>query len=215
MKSLSIFARFVAIASLVCGVSADGECSLNTSPTVAAEGEGPFYIANAPLRDRLAPEDKLADLSNVLVLQGQIFGNDCAPLSNAMVEVWYAGVPDALGNYYSPAGSEMENRGRLVTDSCGQYKFTQLFPLQFLGSPHVHFRVSLDGGEADQALTPALVVTEMYLEESLAQGFHPAESQVVRVTNEADGSRSTVFNIHVDVPGTGSIESCGKSGESA
>ena len=209
----------VAIATLLSvavTAAAEGECSLDANLTASSERKSDgllFYLPGVPLvtqdNHRIAPDDLLSDPANVLVLEGRIFGNDCAPLTNAVIEVWYAGPPDEAGNYYSPSLSRPDYRGRqIITENqCGRYRFVQTFPVQFLGpSPHVHVRVSLEGSSSD---TP-LLVTEVYFQESLAQGFAPDASHVVQVRNEADGSRSAVFNLHLDVPGAaGSIEKCG------
>ena len=165
-------------------------------PTRPAESSFMFYVPDVPIRNQLATEEVLSDPENVFFLQGQILGNDCNPITGAEVEIWYAGTPDSAGNYYL-----QDYRGRQRVDECGSYKFTQSFPVQFVGSPHVHVRVSKNNTE--------LIVTKVYFEESLAVYFVPDPSIVSQVTNEADGSRSAVFNIYLDMSGTETL-GCGK-----
>ena len=184
---------------------AHGECSLSSPSTVNSYNEGPFYLANTPKRNRLAPENQLVDPADVFVVEGQIFGSDCNPIANAQIEVWYAGYPDRYGNYYSIAGSALNYRGTLQTDACGRYQITQIFPIQFLGSPHNHFRVTLEG-----YATP-LVVTEMYIAETMVPSFRPDASQVVHVENLPDGSRRATFDIKVNIAGTADTMLCGMS----
>ena len=169
-------------------INAATECALNKPSTAPVQGLV-FYDPDVPFRHQLNPEEALSDPSSALRLYGTLFGNDCLPMAGATVEVWYAGPPDATGNHYLD-----EYRGKLVTDECGGYEFTQTFPLQYIGSPHVNLRVSTSNQE--------VLVTQVYFEESLAQGFAPDPSMVAAVWNEADGSRSSEFDIYLDLPVT-------------
>jgi protocatechuate 3,4-dioxygenase beta subunit len=159
-----------------------------------------FYIPNAPIRSRLAPENQLADPAYRLFVQGQIWGSDCAPIKDAVIEIWYAGKPDENGNYYSVAGSDLNYRGTLMADDCGYYSYTQSIPEQFVGSRHINFQVSSpDGG--------ILLTTQIFFQGFIAANQRVPTSQIVPVNQEADGSFGIVFDVYIETPGTAS-ESC-------
>merc|ERR1719500_732127 len=62
---------------------------------------GPFFVRNAPEKRNLAPSSDLRDPSKAVILEGKILGKDCKGVSDAMVEVWYAGGTPA--HYTFPA----------------------------------------------------------------------------------------------------------------
>lgn len=182
---------------------------------------GPFYVPATPVRSKLAPEEQLANPENVLHVEGQVLGNDCVPMQSAMVEPWYAGQADAQGNEYSLANSpELRYRGTMFTDSCGYYNYTQTFPISYSKRPihHVHFRLSSETRDAATTTSTQrqlnstwreLLVTQMYFRGMVPNGYYPDITQIVSTTTNEDGSRSVVFNIYVDQPGTADVHTCG------
>jgi protocatechuate 3,4-dioxygenase beta subunit len=172
-------------------------CPVDDTPSDAL---GPFYLSNAPMTTRLARDNQLANLDNVLHVEGRVYGNDCTPMDSILVEPWYAGDPtENDGDSYSVAGSDLVYRGKLYTDECGYYSFTQTYPILYTGRPirHVHFRF-MDG----------LLVTQMYFEGDIPAGYNPDASQVVSVATEVGGSRRAVFDVYLDTPGTSNFEAC-------
>lgn len=128
---------------------------------------GPFYVANTPWRTRLAPEAQLNNTNLKLTISGTVWGNDCIPLSNILVEPWYAGLPDKDGNQYSPADSpDFLYRGQVLTDECGRFEVVATFPEVYRSRPirHVHFRFSsvrtTTSANATQATSTAANSTE-------------------------------------------------------
>jgi protocatechuate 3,4-dioxygenase beta subunit len=170
---------------------------------------GPFYLANSPKTGQLAPDDELSNPALRLEVYGRVLSNStgtCVGLSNVVVEVWYAGMPDAYGNYYQPD----EYRGQLVTNECGEYSFTQAFPALYPERPilHVHFRLSRDGQE--------FLVTQMYFEGE-ATGYVTAgsrELQAVQVMRDDNGARTVEFNIYINAGG-GEQNNCTQSSSPA
>lgn len=99
------------------------------TPTAVAEAKCqptpgyrvPGYLSDAVFTTTLAPADWPGER---LTISGTVYASDCqTPLPGALIEVWQ---PDAEGNYeftHSPI-----LRGRLRTDSQGQYEFTTIRP---------------------------------------------------------------------------------------
>ncbi len=75
-------------ASFAYGQDASPTCLLTTR-----DQEGPYFIADAPTSRVIAPEDEMTP-DNAVVLTGRILDRSCNPVTDAMVEVWYAGGPN-------------------------------------------------------------------------------------------------------------------------
>jgi protocatechuate 3,4-dioxygenase beta subunit len=173
---------------------------------------GPFYLSNSPLSPLMAPEDLLNDPARRLEVRGRVLSSslvapaaDCnnnntnkVGLAGVSVEMWYAGEPDADGNYYQ----DDEYRGQVVTDECGYYELVQTFPALYPTRPilHDHFRLSKNGQE--------LLVTQMYFIGTDAdQGYFVSSSadnaaremQAVNILQNSNGTRSVEFDMYVDL----------------
>lgn len=176
------------------------------SDVTSSDALGPFYLAGAPLTDRLAPEEQLSDPNLRLVVQGTVYGQDCVPMANVLVEPWYAGLPDENGDSYSSSGSSLNYRAQVVADECGRFNFTATFPESYSARPirHIHYRVSHSEG--------TLLVTQQYFEGSILDGFNPDESQITPLVTDEDGARITTFDIYVSGAGTADAVACGLTG---
>jgi protocatechuate 3,4-dioxygenase beta subunit len=127
---------------------AGAEAALECRPT-APDQLGPFYVPEAPFSANIAAPEEPGER---VVISGRVLGSpDCAPLADAVVEVWQA---SASGQYYFPnaaGGTEPSRsllRGRMRTDHEGSYRFETVLPAAYdLGGgasrpPHIHFRVT-------------------------------------------------------------------------
>merc|ERR1712142_299298 len=52
---------------------------------------GPYFVDNVPKSSYIAPDSEREDSSQGVFLWGHIWNRDCAGISGATVEVWYAG----------------------------------------------------------------------------------------------------------------------------
>lgn len=197
------FSRFTSLLLLSSWLSAavvrgDGTCE-GEAVLTTTDALGPFYVANSPMSSTIAPSQFLMDTSDIFIVHGQVFGNDCVPLANAQVEAWYAGEEDENGDFYS----NTNYRGQVVSDACGKFEFKQTFPALYPGRPipHIHYRISAaDGAE--------LLVTQLYFEGVIPVQFNPDSTKITKVVNAPDGSRSAEFNIYVSLPGTADTDAC-------
>ena len=155
---------------------------------------GPFFIDGAPETTTLAPESQLISPSDVLVVNGTIYGDDCERMSNVWVDVWYAGKGDGGEGVYSLPGSDLKYRAHILTNEFGQYEYTATFPESYPERPirHIHYRISKDDEE--------LLVTQLYFEGYILDGYNPDASQIGMLSTDEDGTRHTNFDIHINLP---------------
>lgn len=126
------------------------------------DGGGPYYIADVPFRERIAPEENNGE---ELIVSGKIFQDDCeTPLASVVLDVWQA---NESGNY-----EDEWYRGHVKTDEEGNYSFTTVIPKGYgVGTgyrpPHIHFKVWDD--------EKLLVTSQMFFPDAKGkQGFDEA-----------------------------------------
>ncbi len=125
--------------------------------------EGPFYRPGIPVGGDL---DVHGDPGVVLRIEGRVLGEGCAPIENAVVELWHA-TPVAPGgepgdeNATYDASAEYRYYGQVATDAQGRYAFATLRPGWYLNGPqyrpaHLHVKVWVRGVER--------LTTQLYFE---------------------------------------------------
>jgi len=116
--------------------------------------EGPFYRPEIPVGGNL---DVHGDPGVPLRIEGTVMGEDCAPIANAVVEIWHAtpvapgGEPGDNDATYD-ASAAYRYYGQVATDGRGRYAFDTLRPGWYLNGPqyrpaHVHVKVWVRGAE--------------------------------------------------------------------
>jgi len=122
-----------------------------------AQTEGPFYPDKLPLdtdNDLIVINDGLTPaVGEITYLSGKILDARGNPVKNAGVEIWQC---DNNGAYLHSGTSNatakdknFQGFGRFVTGSSGEYLFRTIKPVPYPGrSPHVHFKIKLQGKEA-------------------------------------------------------------------
>ena len=112
------------------------------------ETEGPFPTKSPSsyVRSDIRDDRDGYDLS-ITINIGKV-SNNCAALSGVIVDIWHC---DKSGNYSEYGGTQMQStnyssvhflRGRQVTDSNGQVKFTSIFPGWYQGrATHIHVHI--------------------------------------------------------------------------
>ena len=107
--------------------------------TTGADIEGPYYRAGVPVRSEL---NLYGEEGEALTLQGTVTDASCAPIANAVVEIWHA---DPQGGY-DTASQEKRYYGQASTDAEGFYAFSTLMPGRYLNGEiyrpaHIHMKV--------------------------------------------------------------------------
>ncbi len=100
-----------------------------TCQPTPADGLGPFYEPNAPVR---------SSVGKGYILTGVVkSAEDCSPIAGARIEFWLTG-PN--GKY------DDDHRATVLSDESGTYRFESNFPPAYFGRPsHIHIRVSAGG----------------------------------------------------------------------
>ncbi len=140
-----------------------------TCVLTATSSAGPFPTA-APL-DRRAIHEGLP--GHPLRLGLRVVGADCAPIPNAVVDIWHT---DATGDYseYQDGGSGKDEgpgssfcRGRQTGDANGIVEFETIYPGWYGGrAVHIHVQVVADG--------EAVFTGQLYFDEARTEVVHQA-----------------------------------------
>ncbi|WP_460065188.1 intradiol ring-cleavage dioxygenase [Streptomyces sp. YKOK-I1] len=121
-------------------VAAAAVCTLTKEMT-----EGPYYLDGQYVRSDVTEGKAGIPLKLALTV---VDSSSCAPLSNALVEIWHA---DALGEYSGYVGnnghSEPDDgtflRGGVLTNSSGLASITTIYPGWYRGRCiHIHVKVA-------------------------------------------------------------------------
>ncbi|MBU6453761.1 MAG: hypothetical protein KGS72_18420 [Cyanobacteria bacterium REEB67] len=153
--------------------------------------EGPYFIASAPLRNRLFPPSAflppagvsgeeaaavLAKLPDQIQISGQVLAADCATIAGATVSVWVADPhgrydnQDDAGNPIEIPAEQQAYRGRIITEADGHFSFICLRPGNYFDEgwklwrpAHIHVKVEAPGFVE--------LVTQLYFEDDAQNGL--------------------------------------------
>ena len=179
--------------------------STPTSPTAAAttttttpasstacvvtpsETAGPFPSITLPVRSDVR-EDRTGLLLNLAITVVDASAN-CAPVSNASVEIWHC---DAAGNYseYGNLTSSTWLRGIQPVDASGVARFTTVYPGWYAGrATHIHIEVFVNNRsvKTSQIAFPEEINSVVY-----ASGVYASKGQNP-TKNDRDGIFSDGF----------------------
>ncbi|MFD7708372.1 intradiol ring-cleavage dioxygenase [Streptomyces sp. NPDC059786] len=132
-------------------------CTLNAEVT-----EGPYSLEGALVREDVREDKEGVEVRYTFTVVDQ--SADCAPLADALVEIWHC---DALGEYSGFVGrnghEEEDNgtflRGGQLTDADGQVSITSIWPGHYVSrAVHVHMRVHTDVTLTDDSYTGGEIV---------------------------------------------------------
>merc|ERR1712038_450928 len=94
---------------------------------------------------QIVPDEDLSPETSISLF-GHVLDRHCKPISNATVDVWYAGGKPAA---YTFPPSKLWYRGRTNTDSNGWYHFEATYPGMYSDRPIplIHYKVYAGGEE--------------------------------------------------------------------
>nr|WP_046726937.1 intradiol ring-cleavage dioxygenase [Streptomyces humi] len=134
-----------------------GVCSLTAEVT-----EGPYSLTGALVREDVREDKEGVEVQYTFTVVDE--ANDCAPLENALVEIWHC---DALGEYSGFVGknghTETDDgtflRGGQLTDADGQVSLISIWPGHYVSrAVHVHMRVHTDVTLTDDSYTGGSII---------------------------------------------------------
>src|ERR1700733_4971794 len=130
------FGASLVAAGTLAGGSALANSLLGACTLTPAQTEGPFYpVKDQPDEDNdltiVRGNSKVAS-GQIIYVMGQVTDQNCAPVPNALVEIWQACV---TGKYNHPNDTNpqpldpnFQYWGKSVTDANGVYKFKTIIP---------------------------------------------------------------------------------------
>ncbi|NEB02462.1 intradiol ring-cleavage dioxygenase [Streptomyces sp. SID13726] len=137
--------------------ASSGICTLNAEVT-----EGPYSLEGALVRTDIREDKEGFEVQYTFTVVDQ--ANDCAPLADALVEIWHC---DALGEYSGFVGgnghTEEDNgtflRGGQMTDANGECSITSIWPGHYVSrAVHVHMRVHTEVTLTDDSYTGGEII---------------------------------------------------------
>ncbi|MFF4252136.1 intradiol ring-cleavage dioxygenase [Streptomyces sp. NPDC001663] len=127
-------------------------CTLTAEVT-----EGPYSLDGALVREDIREDKEGVEVRYTFTVLDQ--DNDCAPLADALVEIWHC---DSLGEYSGFVGGNGHTeeddgtflRGGQMTDENGRASITSIWPGHYVSrAVHVHLRVHTDVTLTDDSYT--------------------------------------------------------------
>ncbi|MER5193069.1 intradiol ring-cleavage dioxygenase [Streptomyces sp. NPDC002755] len=169
-----------------------GVCTLNAEVT-----EGPYSLDGALVREDIREDKEGFEVRYTFTVVDQ--SADCAPLADALVEIWHC---DALGEYSGFVGGnghqEEDNgtflRGGQLTDANGQASITSIWPGHYVSrAVHVHMRVHTEVTLTDDSYTGGEVIHtgQLFFDPDIneeIQATSPYSANTTRETALADDS---------------------------
>lgn len=173
----------------ITGTGNTGDCSV--SPT---ETKGPFPIktpAQLVLANIKSDRQGVPLLINLSIVNAK---NNCAPLANALVDVWHC---DKDGYYSEYGGTGMQQadftnvhflRGRQAADANGNVSFISIYPGWYSGrAPHIHIEILNANGTS-------LLVTQLAFPENINASVYASSLYAAKGQADTSNSRDNIFS---------------------
>jgi protocatechuate 3,4-dioxygenase beta subunit len=145
--------------------------------------EGPYFTPNSPETNSLYENGMEG---TVLTITGYILTADCKPVAKALLDVWQA---NSKGEYDN---SGFILRGHQYTDDQGRYTVKTIVPGLYPGrTRHIHVKF--------QAPNEKIVTSQLFFpnEPGNAGDGIFLDTLLMKVSDNADGSKSAMFNFVV------------------
>lgn len=185
-----------ASAALAFGCGSDSPASPSPTTTVTTTTGTNAACAVTP-SETIGPFPSLTDLFRSDIRDGKAgalltltirvvnTNQNCAPVTNASVEIWHV---DAVGNYsqYGTQAAQTFLRGIQRTDADGSVTFTTIYPGWYQGrATHIHVEVTINGA--------SVKATQMAFPESINATVHTSGAYASRGTNPMSNASDGIF----------------------
>ena len=161
----------------VRSAAAQNQCLLTPEQT-----EGPYHIEDEPYRRTISEGRPGTPLLLLLKVQNAA---TCAPIANAVVEIWHA---DANGSYsgFDGAASDTAMRGQQVANGVGRVRFRTIYPGWYRGrTVHVHVKVHVGGNEVHTG--------QLYFDDAVTDVVCGAQPYAARGSRDTDNASDGIF----------------------
>ena len=167
------------------GTTSSSGCAITPSETQGPYPDRTGMFNNPAFYRRDITEGKpgipLSVTMNVVNAQA-----NCAPVANAVVEVWHC---DVTGNYseYGQGTGQTYLRGLQNTDTSGAATFTTIYPGWYAGrATHIHVEVFVNGA--------SMKTTQIAFPESVSATVYAAGVYASHGQNSTTNARDNVFS---------------------
>lgn len=164
-----------------------------------ASTQGPYFVD-----EKLKRSDIRSDPTNGTLRQGLLLGltfkvssiakGTCAPLEDAIVDVWHC---DAAGVYSDVVDPNFDTtgkkflRGYQITDAGGIAKFTTIYPGWYPGrTVHIHFKIR----SPDSDPSPYEFTGQLYFDEGLSDRVFAQPPYVGRGKRQVSNLTDQIYN---------------------
>lgn len=197
-RAIAVFGAAGAGLTLSCG----GDTPTSPSGGGGAVGGGSTSACAVTPNETVGPFPSLADLMRSDIREGKPgvtltlkitvvnTNSSCAPVANALVDVWQC---DAAGSYssYGTQTGQTYLRGLQTTDAAGEATFTTVYPGWYQGrATHIHVEI-LRGGSS-------VKVTQIAFPESITAAVYATSVYASRGANPTSNARDGVFSDSLD-----------------
>ncbi|MFE7835990.1 intradiol ring-cleavage dioxygenase [Streptomyces sp. NPDC057474] len=184
-----------ASASESASTSTSSVCVLNAEVT-----EGPYSLEGALVREDIREETEGFEVQYTFTVVD--VANDCAPLANALLEIWHC---DHLGEYSGFVGGNGHNyedngtflRGGQTTDENGQCNITSIWPGHYVSrAVHVHMRVHTDVTLTDDSYTGGEIIHtgQLFFDEAINEEIQATSPYSDNTTPETTLSNDSIYD---------------------
>lgn len=175
--------------------SASSVCVLNAEVT-----EGPYSLDGALVREDIREEKEGFEVQYTFTVVD--VANDCAPLANALLEIWhcdhlgeYSGFVGGNGHTYEDNGTFL--RGGQMTDESGQCSITSIWPGHYVSrAVHVHMRVHTDVTLTDESYTGGEIIHtgQLFFDEAINEEIQATSPYSDNTTPETTLSDDSIYD---------------------
>ncbi|KKD06974.1 intradiol ring-cleavage dioxygenase [Streptomyces sp. WM6386] len=170
-------------------------CVLNAEVT-----EGPYSLEGALVREDIREDKEGFEVQYTFTVVD--LANDCAPLADALVEIWHC---DHLGEYSGFVGGnghdEEDNgtflRGGRLTDENGECDITSIWPGHYVSrAVHVHMRVHTDVTLTDDSYTGGEIIHtgQLFFDQDINTEIQATSPYSANTTQETLLENDTIYD---------------------
>lgn len=172
-----------------------GICTLSAEVT-----EGPYSLDGALVRKDIREDKEGFEVQYTFTVVDQ--ANDCAPLPDALLEIWHC---DALGEYSGFVGGNGHQgedngtflRGGQMTDANGQCSITSIWPGHYISrAVHVHLRVHTEVTLTDDSYTGGEVIHtgQLFFDQDLNTKVQATSPYAENTTPETTLANDSIYD---------------------